>query len=169
MKTMSKNAGLTLLESMIGLAIFAIVIWAAMANHSSATSSQSASQIAIEIQALRTSVRELYAGQPSYGSSEIITSIIASNRTPRTMAVADGTITNSFGSPVQIIGNDDSFTLEYPALSKPLCIATLIGPASNGWRSVQVGASNQIDLPVSPAQSMQHCSLATNTVIFTGS
>lgn len=166
---MSKNAGLTLLESMIGLAIFAIVIWAAMANHSTASNSQNASQVAIEIQALRTSVREIFAGQSSYGSSEIITAIIASNRTPRTMAVANGIITNSFGSQVQILGNADSFTLEYPALPRSVCIATLIGPASNGWTSVQVGSSNQLTLPLSTAQSVQQCNLATNTVIFTGS
>jgi prepilin-type N-terminal cleavage/methylation domain-containing protein len=166
-KYSATTAGLTLLESMIGLAIFAIVIWAAMANYASASGSHNASQIAVEIQALRTSVRELYAGQPSYGTSEIITQIIASNRTPRTLTVNNGTITNSFGAAVQVIGNEGTFSLEYPALPKGLCLKTLTGPAANGWDTVKVQATSS-PLPLSVSQAQGLCTGSVNVVIFTG-
>lgn len=169
MRVHTRHFGLTLLESMIALAIFAIVVWAAMANYTTAITSQNATQVAVEVQALRASVKELYAGQPNYGEGPdaVITSIIASNRVPRTMTVHAGTIRNSFGGMVEVEGHGAFFTLLYPDLPRSLCIRALTGTAANGWYSAEL-AGQVIPLPVNMPEAVAICASEGNNLIFTG-
>ena len=169
MKTTHDQSGLTLLESMMGLVIFSTAIWAALSHHSTAREAQNSNQIAMEIQALKTAVHELYSGQPGYGTGSLMTSVVSSDRAPKTLSIKDGSIMNSFGGEVHLIGENASFSMEYQKISRASCIALLTGTAANGWRSVKVGYSEEMSFPITILQAKKVCTQNDLSVSFIGS
>ncbi len=169
-----KSAGLTLLESMIALAIFAVVIWAAMANYTTANATQSASQMATELQALRSSVKDLYSGQGNFGSADttavVITgSMIAANKVPSTLNkdATAGTLKTSTGGAVVISGTSADFTISYSGVPKAQCISAITGAGANGWLDMKAGTVTAASF--TPAAANTACASATaNTVVFRG-
>ena len=169
-----KAAGLTLLESMIALAIFAVVIWAAMANYSTANATQSASQMATELQALRSSVKDLYSGQGNFGSVDstpvtITPSMIAANKVPSTLNkdTIAGTLKTSTGGAVVIAGTAADFTITYNGVPKAQCISAVTGAGGNGWLDMKAGAVTAASF--SPVAAATACASATaNTIVFRG-
>ncbi len=167
-----KSAGLTLLESMIALAIFAVVIWAAMANYTTANATQSASQMATELQALRSSVKDLYSGQGNFGSStatavDITGSMIAANKVPSTLNKASATsLKTSTGGAVVISGTSADFTISYSGVPKAQCISAITGAGANGWLDMKAGTAAAA-ASFTPAAANTACATGT-TVVFRG-
>ncbi len=174
-KSVTKTAGLTLLESMIALAIFAVVIWAAMANYTTANATQSASQMAIELQSLRNSVKDLNSGQGGvFGDSsgvDMTAAIIGAQRVPSTLNIA-GTTTKTIktvnGGSVEIKGYVSDYTIQYSGIGKALCVSALTGPGANGWLDIKANAVAAA-AKYTPAAAATACSSDTaNTIIFRG-
>jgi prepilin-type N-terminal cleavage/methylation domain-containing protein len=180
-KYSATTAGLTLLESMIALAIFAVVIWAAMANYTTASASQSSSQMATELQSLRASVKDLYSGQGNFGSASatyvaITASLIAANKVPSTLNkdATAGTLKTSTGGAVVIEGNTSDFAISYAGVPKAQCISAVTGAGANGWIDMKVGATTTAAAAAAgvakftPASAAAACNSATNGIIFRG-
>jgi prepilin-type N-terminal cleavage/methylation domain-containing protein len=173
-QSVSKSAGLTLLESMIALSIFAVVIWAAMANYTSANATQAASQMATELQSLRASVKDLYSGQGNFGTDDadydpITASLIDAKKVPSTLQSTDGkTLKTGTGGSVDIQGNNSDFTITYDKVPKALCISALTGAGANGWLNMKGTTGNEA-AKFTPAAATTACSHATeNKLIFRG-
>ncbi len=174
-KKAAKFVGLTLLESMIALAIFAVVIWAAMANYSTANATQSASQMATELQSLRSSVKDLYSGQGNFGSADatyadITPSMIAANKVPSTLnkiGTPPATLRTSTGGLVEIEGSASDFTITYNGVPKAQCISAITGAGGNGWLDMTAGTVTAATF--SPTAANTACASATaNTIVFRG-
>ncbi len=167
-----KSAGLTLLESMIALAIFAVVIWAAMANYTTASASQSSSQMATELQSLRASVKDLYSGQGNFGSVDttavdVTGALIAANKVPSTLNKATAsTLKTSTGGAVEIKGTASDFTISYAGVPKAQCISALTGAGANGWIDMKAGTVTAATF--TPTTANTACATTSNTVIFRG-
>lgn len=174
-KSVAKTAGLTLLESMIALAIFAVVIWAAMANYTTANATQAASQMASELQSMRSSVKDLYSGQGSFGAvdatyADITSSMIAAKKVPSTLNqnTATGTMKTGTGGSVTIEGNNADFRITYNGVPKALCISALTGAGANGWLDIKANAKTAA-AKFTPAAAATDCSSDTaNVIIFRG-
>jgi prepilin-type N-terminal cleavage/methylation domain-containing protein len=176
-QSVSKSAGLTLLESMIALSIFAVVIWAAMANYTSANATQAASQMATELQSLRANVKDLYSGQGNFGSADaakyepITASLIAAKKVPSTLNqnTKDGKLTTGTGGAVVIEGKDSDFTITYSGVPKALCISALTGAGANGWIDMKVNGDEKGAAKYTPSAAADACEEDTeNTIIFRG-
>ena len=171
-QSVSKSAGLTLLESMIALSIFAVVIWAAMANYTTANATQSASQMAIELQSLRNSVKDLNSGQGGvFGDTtgvDMNAAIIGAQRVPSTLNISGTTIKTVNGGEVKIKGYVSDYTIEYTGIGKALCVSALTGPGANGWLKMK-GTLGSEAAKFTPADAAKACNSDTdNTIIFRG-
>lgn len=176
-KSAAKFAGLTLLESMIALAIFAVVIWAAMANYTTANATQAASQMATELQSLRSSVKDLYSGQGNFGSADaavytdITASMIAANKVPSTLNRTGNPPTElrtSIGGAVAIAGRAGDFTITYNGVPRAQCISAITGAGGNGWLDIAPNTATAA-ATFTPATAATACSNANaNVIVFRG-
>ncbi|MDI1236333.1 MAG: type 4 pilus major pilin [Polaromonas sp.] len=164
-----KQAGLTLIESMAALAIFAVVVGGALALFGGASSSQISTQMTSDLSAIRSAVKSLYFGQGGYGTANLNAVLVNGKKVPTTMSVTAGTpptITHGLNGTVTATGAATNFTITVTAVPTDVCLNLLSG--TNGWNSVTVGSGTAITaFPITPDTASTQCSAAaTNTIIF---
>jgi prepilin-type N-terminal cleavage/methylation domain-containing protein len=164
-----KQAGLTLIESMAALAIFAVVVGGALALFGGASSSQISTQMTSDLSALRSAVKEVYMGQGGYGTANLNAVLVNGKKVPTTMTVTAGTpptITHSLNGTVTATGATTNFTLTVTDMPTDVCLNLIT--RSTGWTSVKVGSATAITaFPITPDTASTQCSAAaTSTIIF---
>lgn len=164
--TKSNQRGMTLIEVMVSLSIFALVVGGALALFGSASASQTTTQMKSDLSALRVAVKSLYFGQGGYGTVNLNSTLITANKTPSTMPTSGGTVINtSQNGTVTITGATSQYTIAVTNVSTDVCIGLVAG--TNGWVSVQVGAAAVISVfPITPAVAATQCA-ATNPIAIT--
>ena len=164
-----KQAGLTLIESMAALSIFAVVVGGALALYGGASSSQTSTQMTSDLSAIRSAVKSLYFGRGGYGTANLNSVLVNGQKVPTTMSVTAGTpptITHGLNGTVTATGASTVFTLTVTEIPTDVCLNLLAG--TNGWNSVKVGAAAAITtFPITPDTASTQCAAAaTNTIIF---
>lgn len=163
------QSGMTILESLIALSIFAVVIWAAMANYTTILGSLGATRLYADIHSLRWSVIDLHRSQPSYGNLDMQTIIIDARRVPTTLSVTDGGFRALDGSLVEVGGAGDSFFIRLSQASRPVCIQLLGRISGDQWESVQlIDEASGVISPAMPSSALP-ASQADLPAICTGS
>src|SRR4051812_4498187 len=138
-----RQAGLTLIETLVSLSIFALVVGGALALFGSASASQSTTQFTSDLNALRASTKSLYFGQGGYGTTSLNDVLISGKKVPTTMT-SSGTapgraINHSLNGTVTVTGkNNAQFTVSVTNMPTEVCIGLAL---MNGWDSVQVGTT----------------------------
>lgn len=166
-----RQAGLTLIETLVALTIFALVVGGAIALFGSASTSQSTTQFTSDLNSMRAGTKSLYFGQGGYGTTGLGEVLINGQKVPTTMSITgtapNRVINHSRNGTVTVTGATSQFTVALTNIPTAVCL----GLASmNGWDSVKVGAAAARTPPVSPAQASTDCSAAaTQTITFTGS
>ena len=166
-----RQAGLTLIEIMMALVIFAVVVGGALAAFGGASSSQTTTQMTADLNAIRASTKSLYFGQGGYGTAAMTEVLINGKKIPTTMTISgtapNRVVTHSLNGGVVVTGANAQFTISAAAIPTAICIGLA---TMNGWDSVKVGANAVRTPPVSPATASTDCSTAaTQTLVFTGS
>lgn len=166
-----KQAGLTLVEVIVGLVIFALIVGGALSLYNSANSSQSSTQLSRDIQALRVAVKSVYGiGQGSFGTTNMNNVLVTANKVPATMNVdtstTPNTITHALNGTVNIVGATTTFTITTTNISSDVC--TTLMSTGQGWTSIKAGSAAARTPPVAPATAAADCgAAATATMIFT--
>ncbi len=132
-----RQAGLTLIETLVALSIFALVVGGALALFGSASASQSTTQFTSDLNALRASTKSLYFGQGGYGTGSLGEVLINGKKVPTTMTITGSaptrTINHSLNGTITVTGVTTKFTVQATNIPTEVCI----GLASmNGWDSV---------------------------------
>ena len=167
----SRQHGLTLIEVLVSLAIFALVVGGAIALFGSASNSQSTTQMTSDLNAIRSSTKSLFLGQGGYGSTSLTEILINSKKIPATMSVS-GTapsrvVTHALNGTLLVMGANSSFTVTASSMPTSVCVGLA---TMNGWDSVKIGTAAARTPPVSPAQASTDCSAAAvQDMVFTGS
>lgn len=167
----TRQRGLTLVETLVALAIFALVVGGSIALFGSASNSQSTTQLTSDLNAIRSSTKSLYFGQGGYGTTSLNEVLINSKKIPATFSIT-GTaparvINHSMNGTVAVTGSNSAFTVTTTAMPTAVCIGLA---TMNGWDLVKVGTAAARTPPVSPAQASTDCSAAaTQDIVFTGS
>lgn len=166
-----RQAGMTLIEVLVSLTIFALVVGGAIALYGSASTSQSTTQFTSDLNSIRTGTKAMYFGQGGYGTTSLGEVLINGKKVPTTMSITgtapNRVINHSLNGTVTVTGATSQFTVAVSNIPTAVCmgLATM-----NGWDSVQVGAAAARTPPVSPAQASTDCSAAAaQTLTFTGS
>jgi len=166
-----RQAGLTLIETLVALVIFALVVGGALASFGGASSSQTTTQMRSDLNAIRASTKSLYFGQGGYGTLPMTEVLINGKKIPTTMTVSGSApnrvVTHSLNGALVVTGANAQFTVSAAAIPTDICIGLA---TMNGWDAVKVGANAARTPPVSPATASADCSTAaTQTLVFTGS
>lgn len=164
--------GMTLIEVMVALSIFALVVAGALSLFTSAQSTQSATTLKTDVNAIRSAVRNLYFAQGTYGVAATVLTpvVVAARKVPTTMATTSQTITSSVNSgAVAVIAQGANFDISVANVPAEICAGMITGV--NGWVSITVtagtGTATAAAQPVSVAEAQERCSNATsNTLVF---
>src|SRR4051812_47054009 len=82
-----RQAGLTLIETLVALSIFALVVGGAIALFGGASSSQATTQMTADLSAVRAATKSLYFGQGTYGTAALTEVLINGKKIPSTMGI----------------------------------------------------------------------------------
>lgn len=162
------QAGLTLIETLVALAIFALIVGGALSLFGSASSSQTTTQMTSDLSAIRAATKAVFLGQGGYGTASLDELLINGKKVPTTMAVS-GTpgsrvINHSQNGTVTVTGASTQFNVTVTNLSTDVCLG-LVG--SSGWSNIKIGATSNT-APVSPATASAQCAASDPiTVVFT--
>jgi len=135
--------GMTLIEVMVALSIFALVVAGALSLFASAQSTQQAINIKSDVAALRSATRTLYYGQGGYGTSSLISVLNTAKKIPSDIFFksTDNTLTNGVNTGnVLVDGYTGTFYITVTRIPDEVCVAVL--SAASGWQSITYGASN---------------------------
>lgn len=166
-----RQAGLTLIETLVSLSIFALVVGGALALFGSAAASQTTTQFTSDLNALRAATKALYFGQGTYGGGSLTEVLINGKKVPSTMVLSGAAptrvINHSLNGTIAVAGSTSQFTVTATNIPTEICIG-LAGMA--GWDSIRIGA-NQRTSPVPPAQASADCSAGgtIQNMVFIGS
>jgi len=163
----TRQAGFSLIEIIVVLAIGALIVAGALSLYSSASSSQSSSQLYSDLSAIRASVKTLYSTQGGYGTASLNSILINAKKVPTTMSVSGTTINHALNGTVTVTGATGNFTMTVTEIPTDVCIGLL--SAASVFTSIQVGTNSaRTSFPISPTNASSDCSAATiQTIIFT--
>jgi type II secretory pathway pseudopilin PulG len=161
-----RQAGISLIEVIVSLAILATVIGGALALGNSGTSSANTIQFSRDIAAIYQATKQVYNGQGGYGTGSLNAVLRDGRKIPTTMSVSGATITHSLNGTVAIEGNTTNFTITVTNVPADVCLGVVSG--ASGYLSVQVGSNAAITtFPVSPTTASGQCAGSAQTLIFT--
>ena len=166
-----RQAGLTLIETLVALVIAALVVGGALAAFGGASSTHTTTQMTSDLNAIRAATKSLYFGQGGYGTAAMTEVLINGKKIPTTMTIS-GTapsrvVTHSLNGAVVVTGANAQFTISAAAIPTDICIGLA---TMNGWDLVKVGTNAARTPPVSPATASTDCAAAAaQTIVFTGS
>lgn len=163
----SRQAGMTLIEIIVVLAIGALIIGGALSLYANASSSQSSNQLNSDLTAIRASVKSLYHTQGGYGTSSLNSLLINSKKVPTTMTITGTTINHALNGTITVTGATNNFTMTVTSIPTDVCVVLLA--AASGFISIQVGSNAALStFPISPTTASTDCSTAaTQTIVFT--
>jgi prepilin-type N-terminal cleavage/methylation domain-containing protein len=163
----TRQAGMTLIEVIVVLAIGALIIGGALSLYTSGSASQSTNQFNAEIAALRAATKSLYAGQGGYAVGSINSVLINGKKVPSTMTVSGTTINHSMNGTVTVTGATSNFTITATAIPTEVCVGVVA--AASGYTSIKVGTNAaRTTFPVPTATASTDCAVAaTQDIVFT--
>ena len=174
MKLKFKNnhqAGVTLLELIIVLAIMAIVIIGSLKMNASANSTNNSTQLSTDLASIRAGVKNIWAGQGNFGASgtNLNTVLVTSKRIPTSItadtSATPNVLTHALGGTFVVASTGSSFTVTLTNVPVDVCIPLV--STAQGWTSVQAGsAAARTTFPVPTATAATDCATGT-TLVFT--
>lgn len=147
------QAGVTLMELMMSLAIAALVVVGALSLYSGTSSTNTSTQLMKDIMGLRSATQQFFMGQGSYGTASLNQALITANKVPGTMTVSGTSILTANGGQVTVTGATTNFTISVTNVDASVC-STVLANTSTGWSSVTVNGGSAITaFPISPLVS----------------
>ncbi|HSY26602.1 MAG TPA: type 4 pilus major pilin [Burkholderiaceae bacterium] len=169
-RTINKQAGMTLMEILASLAILASVVVGALTLFGSAQSSQTSTQTAKDLISFRTTIQQLFTGQGGYGAVALNTTLNVTGRVPASFSynAANTNFNTSWGGSLSITGTSSNFTMTLTEVTEDICIALVTG-LSSGWKTVSVNGASASTFPVTllAATTGAGACAASNTIIWT--
>lgn len=172
MKNLKKQAGVTLIELIVGLVIIALIVAGALSLFGTASSAQSSTQMTKDLVSIQTTTKSLYMGQGSYGTAGSINNIlVTAKRIPSTIQVdtttTPNTLTHQLNGTMAIASTGPTFTITLTNIPTDVCMSLMNG--TSNWASIKAGtAAARTTFPVTSAQSATDCATGT-TMVFTAS
>lgn len=172
-KRRARQAGLTLAETLLVLAIGALAIVGGTLLYLQATAGNKLNTGINQFVTLQSGIRSLYAGQSTY-TGLTNTLMTDSNAAPSDMAVGSGDIRNAWGGDVTVAefsaGNQFQITFERVPNNACVKLATLNpgGTGGSGLASVTVTGTELLP-PISTASAVTECAgtADSNTILWT--
>lgn len=168
---LKRQAGLTLIESLLVLILMAMAVAAALALQGTSQSTQQTTQLTSDLNALRTSTKQIYYGQGGYGSGSLNEVLINGKKVPTTLSISGAAparvVNHSMNGTIAVVGAGPHFAITVTNIPTDVCIGLA---TMNGWDTVRVGSAAARTPPVNPAVASSDCATASHVdLVFTGS
>ena len=169
-----RQAGLTLAETLMVLAIGAVAIVGGTILYMQATNANKRNAGVIQLTALAGQIRSLHSGTPSFGDGAMEPVLVAANAVPPDMRIAGNTtgFRNAWGGSVNVaaIASGSQFTITFRAVPADGCVtlASLNSGAGGGaYQGVSVNGQ-PLTLPVNVSTAAGACKDQTggNLMVF---
>ncbi|MBV6632817.1 MAG: hypothetical protein KI792_07275 [Alphaproteobacteria bacterium] len=161
-----RQAGLTLAETLLVLAIGALAIVGGTLLYLQATAGNKLNTGINQFVTLQSGIRSLYAGQSNYaGLTDTL--LTKANAAPSDMVVSTGTLRNAWGGDVvaATATGGDQFTILFEQVPNNACVKLITlnpgGTGGSGLADVDVGGTS-IALPVTTATAVGACNSAAD-------
>jgi type II secretory pathway pseudopilin PulG len=177
-----RQAGLTLAETLLVLAIGALAIVGGTLLYLQATGSNKLNQGINQFVTLQSGIRSLYAGQPNFAGLNT-TVVTQANAAPPDMTVTLGTLRNAWGGAVVVAvpAGNDTFTIESTRIPKNSCAKLVsLNPGGGGGSGITTIAvdsdasatfsatgSGSTLIPVVATAAVAACQSATDSITIT--
>ena len=177
-----RQAGLTLAETLLVLAIGALAIVGGTLLYLQATAGNKLNTGINQFVTLQSAIRSLYAGQSNYDSLTN-TLLTTANAAPSDMVVGAGQIRNAWGGVVTAVTNTaaiERFDMSFAAVPSNACVKLITlnpgGTGGSGLVSVTVGGAADTggvfdaatgNIPVQTADAVAACASATDSTDIT--
>jgi len=167
----SGQAGLTLIEMLVALAVAALVVAGALAMFSMTSSSQAATKFAADLTAVRTGIRKAFYGH-GYGTGSLTEPLINARIIPTSWEVTGSAPTRTVRTPFGVLtvtGISSGARFQVTVAGVPSAVCTSVMANSAGWESVTIGSNPTRTLPVSLDTAAADCgSAATVSMTLVG-
>jgi type II secretory pathway pseudopilin PulG len=168
----ARQAGFTLLESIIVALVFIAIVAGALAGKSVWDTRSDINAVASTVQTVAETARSTYGGA-GYGTTTMDFTL-STNRAfsnPRyKVAVAAGvaTVTNQNNAAVTVTGTTNNFTYSESGLSDAVCAGFTPRLTATMWTTVKIGAAAARSVPISATQAATDCAaLAGGAIVLT--
>jgi type II secretory pathway pseudopilin PulG len=180
-KKTARQAGLTLAETLLVLAIGALAIVGGTLLYLQATAGNKLNTGINQFVTLQSGIRSLYAGQSNYTGLDN-TLITDSNAAPSDMVAGAGVLRNAWGGAVTVLSTgatEDQFSIQFVGVPTNACVKLItLNPGGTGGSGLvgidiagggtpaayNAGAGN---IPVTTANAVATCAAADDSVDIT--
>ena len=161
-----RQAGISLLELIAGLAIIAMIIIGALALVSQADTSAKSSELLKGVSAIRANVLAASkTGQSALGIGDVTPLLIRGKFVPENWIQSPTTLQHSYGGTARIDAATDHYTLTLQKVPEEGCIRLVAEQAGSSWRQVIVG-STTVTFPTTMVAAAAACVSGDNTLVF---
>jgi type II secretory pathway pseudopilin PulG len=134
-KRLNRQAGITLVEIGVSLAILAAVVAGSLALFTATSTSQKVQQVNQDLTAIRGAVQQLHVQAGTYGTTDLTDLIKAAGRLPSTLRIDGSDITHGLNEDgngtISATGIGRQFYVSVDGLSPEACL--LLASQASGW------------------------------------
>jgi major structural subunit of bundle-forming pilus len=175
LRSKMREAGFTLLELTMSLAIIAVLIGGIVMFFSSASTSQKTSDLMSELGNIQQAVHSMFSGQPNY--STITTSVISdSQQIPAKWGGGTGTLNDPFNGQVNITpsaaiqggpATNGAFVVEMDSIPVPACVKIVTQDLGPSLLGVTIGSAPTVMTgAMTPVQAQAECAGASVNIFW---
>ena len=137
------EAGFSLLELLLVVAVGAILLLAGLSAYRLVTQNNNVNEALRLLNVLKQQTQKAYQGDGTYGSSDLVPTLISLRAFPAG-TLSGSTPRHPFGGTIAIDGNGDTFTISFSDMERAACIS--VGQAFNSnsdpdFVQLSIGAS----------------------------
>ncbi len=169
-----RQAGLTLVEVLLVLAIAAVAIVGGTVLFGQASDTQKTTQTMNDLNALAANVKTLFNTQADYGAANtnLVPSLAAADKIPANMRTGANLIQDQYGGNVTVISQQDAFEVTMPAIPQGACVTilTTLGSTASAGNLDEIRTDSQTytvaggDFPLDVTESTAACPNSTNQI-----
>lgn len=158
-----REAGFTIIELAVVLAVALIIIGYAAARGGSLFGSSDVTNELSNLNMLLTNVKSI-KGTGNYGAAgtSLVDTLNKTSNVPKNMAVSGSTLINAWGGGVTVVSTGPGVSITYPQVPRDACIKMVQNESKSGnYYSVQTNSGTVRTGEVLPVDATNDCSSAT--------
>lgn len=160
----SRQAGVTLVEIVMVLAVIAVIILSAAGLFGQAFGTSKTRTETSNIQGLISGVQNVYGTTRDYPAGDMTPTMVSLKAAPAGI-ISAGTLRNSWGGAISVTGSGSAYSISDSGIPKRACVELAQLPVEP--QSVTVNGSAAPQIPMTVTQATSLCTQETgNTIVW---
>lgn len=166
----NNSKGITLVESLLAIAVGALVIAGAVAFYVNAQGNTRKNEAQTQVQAIASGIASAYQGTNNY--SDLSNAVALNYKIFPSNMVSGTTVNNPWKGAVTLSGTATTYSISYASVPQDACaslVSTNAVGTGSGYTSITVNGT-ALTPPVTPSAAATACSVSStsgNTIVWT--